>query len=596
VIEPRIYRAAFVPALLAVVILMFSLEDRPPPLQQGLAADVLFDGRQALTTQRELVERHPDRRAGTAGDDAAAGTIGTLLAEQGFRTDIKRFSADGKRLANVVARRSGSSRRQVVIIAPRDADFVPDAGGSAADTAALVEIARVLKGRVTRKTLVLASVDGSTLGSLGTQRLLSELDAGFVDAVIVISNLAAEVKPSTRLLVATSNDSKRGGIGLRRSAERALRDEMGTAGEDDGAFGQLSRIAFPIGIGDQGVLLENGLDAIRLSGTGELPAPPSQRSQEDIDPNSYGESGRAVLRLVSSLDGGSAPEHGPGSYVIWVGKVLPGWALSLFALTLIFPALVASVDAFARARRRHEPVGRWWRWVVAGALPIAAALALAELLVLVGAAPDFPEAPLPPQREPLDGGDAVVLGALVATVALTWLFVRPWLIRRAGRLPDPSAPGAGCAAALVLSALMVAVWLVNPYAALMLVPVLHVWLLVCLAGDQARGPGALAAVLIALAPLAFVAIYYMGRLDIGPLDSLWYLFLLVTGHHVGLVSALLGCALLGVFASVLAILRARRRIEREPEPVVEEERPSVFGPGGYAGPGSLGGTESALPR
>ena len=42
-IELRVYRAAFVPALLAAVLTMFSLEDRPRSLPQGLAADVLFD-------------------------------------------------------------------------------------------------------------------------------------------------------------------------------------------------------------------------------------------------------------------------------------------------------------------------------------------------------------------------------------------------------------------------------------------------------------------------------------------------------------------------------------------------------------------------
>ena len=39
-IEPRIYRAAFVPALLAVVLTMFSFQSRPGPLRQGLPADV----------------------------------------------------------------------------------------------------------------------------------------------------------------------------------------------------------------------------------------------------------------------------------------------------------------------------------------------------------------------------------------------------------------------------------------------------------------------------------------------------------------------------------------------------------------------------
>ena len=58
VIEPRIYRAAFVPALLAVVLTMFSFESRPGPLRQGLPADVLFDGNQAA------VLAAPDRGAG----------------------------------------------------------------------------------------------------------------------------------------------------------------------------------------------------------------------------------------------------------------------------------------------------------------------------------------------------------------------------------------------------------------------------------------------------------------------------------------------------------------------------------------------------
>ena len=40
-IEPRIYRAAFVPALFAFMLAMFSLGGRPAPLPQSGAADVL---------------------------------------------------------------------------------------------------------------------------------------------------------------------------------------------------------------------------------------------------------------------------------------------------------------------------------------------------------------------------------------------------------------------------------------------------------------------------------------------------------------------------------------------------------------------------
>ena len=71
-IEPRIYRAAFVPALLAVVIAMFSLESRPPSVPQALAADILFDGRVALAEAQRLASSHPDRRVATPGDVGAA--------------------------------------------------------------------------------------------------------------------------------------------------------------------------------------------------------------------------------------------------------------------------------------------------------------------------------------------------------------------------------------------------------------------------------------------------------------------------------------------------------------------------------------------
>ena len=43
-IEPRIYRAAFLPALLALVLVAFSLQTAPHAVPQGLAADALFEG------------------------------------------------------------------------------------------------------------------------------------------------------------------------------------------------------------------------------------------------------------------------------------------------------------------------------------------------------------------------------------------------------------------------------------------------------------------------------------------------------------------------------------------------------------------------
>src|SRR5918999_884924 len=109
-IEPRVYRAAFVPALLAVVLTMFSLQSRPDPLPQGLAADVLFDGRLAAIESARIAGREPDRRPGRPGNLRTAQRVAELLRGRGFpgkQTQVQRFTHDGKDLANVVARRAG---------------------------------------------------------------------------------------------------------------------------------------------------------------------------------------------------------------------------------------------------------------------------------------------------------------------------------------------------------------------------------------------------------------------------------------------------------------------------------------------------------
>src|SRR3954462_14180846 len=75
VIEPRIYRAAFLPALLALVLVAFSLETPPHAEPQGLAADALFDGTGTANTVRNIARTTPDRRAGTTGDAAVASRV-----------------------------------------------------------------------------------------------------------------------------------------------------------------------------------------------------------------------------------------------------------------------------------------------------------------------------------------------------------------------------------------------------------------------------------------------------------------------------------------------------------------------------------------
>jgi hypothetical protein len=549
VIEPRIYRAAFVPALLAVVLTMFSFQSRPGPLRQGLAADVLFDGNQATALAARIAADAPDRRAGSRGDLATAQLVADTFAARGFGGGadagplMQRFTHAGHDLVNVVGRRAGSSRRQIVIVAGRDAANVPEAPGSAADTAALMQIARVYQGRPSEKTLVLASVDGSNLGEVGARRLVDVLPApDLVDAVIVISDLGSRSSDGP-LLQAWSNDSRRAGIGLQRTAAESIGEELGDPADGSGALGQLARLSFPVGIGAQGVLLDQGYDAVRISGSGELP-PGGNGPAEAIDPDRLGTLGRATLRTVTAVDQGPRPKHGPKSYIQAVSQVLPGLVLWILAGSLLLPVLVASVDAFARARRRHVDVLRWMRWLGAWVAPFLAALALAQFLALVGATPSPPSAPVPPDVVPLDGPALGVLGGVLVAMVLAFVLAR-WLAAR----PEPELMkeldlGAGVALGLVIAAGSLVLWIVNPYAGLLVVPAAHLWMLLAL--TRPLPPRRARAVLIAIgaAPAVLVAVYYMFALEVDPLSGLWYLLMLVTGQSVGIITSLIACVML----------------------------------------------------
>jgi len=590
-IEPRIYRAAFVPALLAVVLVMFSLESRPRPVPQGLAADVLFEGEQAAAEGRRIAAEHPDRTAGTPGDRAVAAEVGEAFAGSGFTVEQQRFDHDGDELVNVIGRRAGRSRQQVVVIAARDATGVPDAAGSAADTAALIEIARVFEGRPSRKTLILASVDGSALGDVGTTQLLDEIDGPeLVDGVLVVSGLGASAgEPPS--IVPWGNDTTLAGIGLQRTVAESLRQEVEPPAAPASPAGQLARLAFPLGIGGQGVLLPQGFDAVRISGDGELS---DSGAGEPIDEERLGGLGRAVLRTVTALDQGSKPDHGPRTYLTIAGQVMPGWVLAALAATLILPALAAGIDAFARARRRRAPVGPWLLWILLGVVPLLIGYGVARLLALFGATPEPPPAPVAPGLYPLDGPALVVLAVTIGAVVLSWLGLRRFGGPTARGLDEAAGSGAGVAVTLALSVAALALWLVDPFAALVAVPAVHCWMLATLIDPPPARRVRIGLLAAGLVLPVLLTVYQLFVLGVNPFGGAWYLLLLVLGGQVGVGMVVVASLFLAVFALVVRIVRrngdAAKATPDVPVP------PSTRGPLSYAGPGSLGGTDSALRR
>ena len=104
--------------------------------------------------------------------------------------------------------------------------------------------------------------------------------------------------------------------------------------------------------------------------------------------------------------------------------------------------------------------------------------------------------------------------------------------------------------------------------------------------------GAVAVVLGGLLPLIVAVVVYMDRLSLDPLEGLWYVWVLATGHAISPVTTLLACVFAAIVAVTITLIAARVGAA----PPLTPDAPSVRGPGGYAGPGSLGGTPSTLAR
>jgi hypothetical protein len=363
-------------------------------------------------------------------------------------------------------------------------------------------------------------------------------------------------------------------------------------------------------VSEQGEVLAAGLPAVLVQVSGERgPEPGTPVSSEG-----FAEFGRGVLRAVTALDqsrlrrrgeGSDAPALPPGTDgIVTVRKVLPTWAVRLLIGALLLPAVLAAVDGFFRTRRRGVRTGAWLWWALAAAVPFMLAWAWARLLDVAGLL-DAPPSPVPEGVIGLDEAGAAALASTVAIAVLAWVFLRPRLAGSAETIDAPAerpstarraaAPesGAAAATALVLALLAVAVWAANPYAAGLLVPAAHAWLFALSPETRVRRHSTGAALVAAgVASAVFVVLYYAIALRMGPIDLAWLAYLSASGGVIGPLSALGLSLFAGCLACVLLVLRARRRYTPPPggAPLVTR------GPTGYAGPGSLGGTESALRR
>jgi hypothetical protein len=296
-------------------------------------------------------------------------------------------------------------------------------------------------------------------------------------------------------------------------------------------------------------------------------------------------------------------------------------------LALILPVAATALDGLARARRRGYAIARPLAWVGASAGPFLAVLAIVLVSGAAWLSGVAPPGPVGPGTVPLRTGDAVLLAVLAAVIvagfALIWsrgaIRALGSAIKRApaagngltrgeeGRRPRRGAKGfrqrdeqtvgdPGAAAAILISScvLSLVVWAVDPFAALLLVPALHLWMVALSSKATIRPVMRIVLLALGFVPPALLIAYYALTLGFGPIQLAWSGVLMVAGGHIGILEAVLLCLLMGcgVSAAVNAVATAWASVRLPPDatPV------TVRGPVSYAGPGSLGGTASALPR
>jgi hypothetical protein len=568
VIDLRLWRAALLPIPLVILVGMFSLQEVPSPLEQGLPPDA-FDGEAVAALAEDLSRSAADPRPGSEADEQLgelvearlASISGLTLSEQRFEGS---FGGEDVELRNLIGVLPGQSDRQVALIACRDAADGSGAITSIASTAALLEIANAFSGSSHNKTLVFVSTDGCSIGALGARRFVRDYTgAGLLDGAIVLSQPASP-DPEPPLAIPWSTGPESTASQLVETTRRTISEETGTPAGDEGPLDDLLRLALPAAIGEQGPLIEGGLDAVRISSSGELPPPAEEDVPDEVNPETLDRFGRASLSLMLTLD--AAPgelDHGPSAYIALAGNLLPGWTLGLLALALLLPVVaIAALGLSASARSPAEAV-RGLVWVGVRILPFLAALLVTEALVVVGLLPG-PDFPFDPHTESLGVVGWLSVLLVVAALGAAGWFLRP--LRPPGR---GAAATADPAALLVAGLAGVGIWLDNPYLALLVGLGLQAWVLAAARAGSGR-PAAIAWILVGLTPALLAVVDLAGRFGEG-LGVLEDLMLMFSGDQIGDLPALLVCALAG---SALAIVAAAGRgpAPASPEMTIEAQR------------------------
>jgi hypothetical protein len=572
-VSTRIYRAAWVVVLVPLLVAAFSV-GRPISLQQPRLPPS-FDRTTAMQFATELARNEPDRSPGSPSAEDATNRVARQLVEYGFTVERQEFSAEipglGRQpLVNLIAvapaRGEGIIRSQqtIVVMAHRDnlGNF-PGANDNASGTGALLELARNIGTATVSHTLVFLSTDGGAYGGLGAAEFAR--DERFADRLVAVINLDALAGEGAPRLEFASDTPRSPASALLATAEESVLAEAEVLPERPGAIAQLVDLAFPFSLYEQAPFIGHGAPAVTLTTGGARPPRPAGDTLAALEGAKLDALGRSAQALLGALDAAAEVTRGTDSYV-WVGtRLIRGWTIQFVLLAALIPFLAATVDLFARCRRRHialKPalrsfLSRLGVWLWAGGL--------FAFFAVVGILPNGAPRPIAPDTPVAQDWPGAALAALLGLSAIGWLVARPRLMPRRD-LERTDELGGHLAAMLALAGVALVVAAHNPYALVFLLPSLHAWLWL---PHISQGVAARLAVYAAgfAGPLLLIGSFAV-RFELG-LDALWYVLALVA---VGYVPITLGLAFLawGAAAAQVGALAVGRYA---PYPAAAERPP-----------------------
>jgi hypothetical protein len=586
VLDLRLYRVTLLPFAVAALIVAFSLHPVPAALPNTPAAQT-FDGVFAAHETRSLAAQYPDRAPGSADDTALAGALASTPSPYGLddrhafrvRTVSSTIETlDGERtVETVIATSPGTGTGGgIAVIADRGGAPATSPAGLSA-TATLLGLATIVRNLVNDRPLTLVSTSG---GASVMSAVAAALPTG-TQAAIVVGDVGA------RGGMAVVPWSGAGGLAPLQLRQLLVSGLPGPVA-DVPLVDQLARLALPVTSGPQGPLLTAGIPAVFISAGGEAQPAPDEPAAGAARLGAFGQ---ALLGVTLVLDGAPSLPRAATRDVVVGTQVLGGAGVRIVVGALLLSLLGCTLDVFARARRRGVVVGRWIGWTLSLSAPFLLGGLFVAFLGLGGLLPATPAAPTTAAQLPIGGSAVAALVSVGLLFALAWVLRAAALARGRRRHGGTEPIGAAVALAITSAAVATLAWLANPYTAALIIVPAHLWLVVLTREPPAPRSVRAGFLIVSLLPVTVAIGLLCAGLHTEPLGLTWTVVLMVAGGALSPGGLVLGSVVAGCFLAATRILL----ISRAPLPG-ERLEVTVRGPLSYAGPGSLGGTDSALHR